>query len=189
MDVFYLAIAYLATLRNWASDAAFRVSRFLYFYRLVGVVAFRASPRRGRCCWSSPTPSSTSSSPTRVCAPAGLPSAWHLPGWIVVAALIWVFVKLPQEYWIHVAQLDLTDTLDDYPWAWPLLISLLLVLAGVLWFVVRAARSPDSDLAPRRRTRCPRRWTPPPSSGPDGATVAVWSSATAEKMVLVGCSR
>jgi hypothetical protein len=27
------------------------------------------------------------------------------------AAFIWIFIKLPQEWWIHVAQLDLSDTL------------------------------------------------------------------------------
>ena len=46
MDVFYLAIAYLATLRNWQSLPAFRVARFLYFYRLVGVVAFELTQVR-----------------------------------------------------------------------------------------------------------------------------------------------
>ena len=40
MDVYYLAIAYLATLRNWSNLNAFRIGHFLYFYRLVGVVAF-----------------------------------------------------------------------------------------------------------------------------------------------------
>ena len=40
MDVYYLAIAYLATMRNWVSPGAFQVGQFLYFYRLVGVVAF-----------------------------------------------------------------------------------------------------------------------------------------------------
>src|ERR1051325_6603676 len=40
MDIYYLAIAYLATMRNWTSRSAFGVSRFLYFYRLVGVTAF-----------------------------------------------------------------------------------------------------------------------------------------------------
>ena len=46
MDVYYLAIAYLATLRNWTNTGAFEVSRFLYFYRLVGVVAFELSQVR-----------------------------------------------------------------------------------------------------------------------------------------------
>src|SRR6476646_8936592 len=46
MDVYYLAVAYLATLRNWTSVSAFAVGRFLYFYRLVGVVAFELTDWR-----------------------------------------------------------------------------------------------------------------------------------------------
>ena len=46
MDVYYLAIAYLATMRNWASMPAYDVGRFLYFYRLVGVVVFELSQVR-----------------------------------------------------------------------------------------------------------------------------------------------
>src|SRR4051812_35982911 len=40
MDVFYLAIGYLATMRNWQNLGAYKVGRFLYFYRLVGVLLF-----------------------------------------------------------------------------------------------------------------------------------------------------
>jgi hypothetical protein len=36
--------------------------------------------------------------------------------WLLLAAGLWVFVKLPQEYWIHVAKLDFTDTVADHPW-------------------------------------------------------------------------
>ena len=43
LDVYYLAIAYLSTLRDWTSRPAVRVARFLYFYRLIGVVAFELS--------------------------------------------------------------------------------------------------------------------------------------------------
>ena len=32
---------------------------------------------------------------------------------IGAAAFIWIFIKLPQEWWIHVAQLDLTDFLKE----------------------------------------------------------------------------
>ena len=46
MDVFYLAIAYLATMRNWQALPAYAVGRFLYFYRLVGVVAFELTQTR-----------------------------------------------------------------------------------------------------------------------------------------------
>ena len=34
-----------------------------------------------------------------------------------MAAFIWIFIKLPQEWWIHVAQLDFTEFMDDHPWA------------------------------------------------------------------------
>ena len=40
LDIYYLTIAYISTLRNWTSLPALRISRFLFFYRMVGVVAF-----------------------------------------------------------------------------------------------------------------------------------------------------
>ena len=30
-----------------------------------------------------------------------------------MAAFIWIFIKLPQEWWIHVAQLDFTDFMKE----------------------------------------------------------------------------
>lgn len=186
MDVYYLAIAYLSTLRNWTSVGAFQVGRFLYFYRLVGVVAFELLQSRTlllifpntfeyffiayetvRSRWD----------------PLRFVRRW----WIVVAGLIWVFVKLPQEYWIHVAQLDVTDTLAEYDWAWPLLIGLLVVLAAVLWFVVRP-RLPEPDWSLRLHA------DPLPEEVDTAAERAAWradtarvrSGVTVEKVVLVG---
>src|SRR3954454_5030507 len=40
MDMFYLSVAYLTVLRNWTSRPALQVARFLFFYRLIGVVMF-----------------------------------------------------------------------------------------------------------------------------------------------------
>ena len=40
LDIYYLAIAYLSTMRNWTSTPAFRIARVLFYYRLVGIVAF-----------------------------------------------------------------------------------------------------------------------------------------------------
>ncbi len=40
LDVYYLSIAYLATMRNWENIAAFQVSRVLFYFRLIGVLAF-----------------------------------------------------------------------------------------------------------------------------------------------------
>jgi hypothetical protein len=110
LDVYYLSIAYTATMRNWTHLDAFNVSRFLYFYRLVGVVAFELSQIRAlllvfpntfeyffdfyeavRVRWD----------PRRMSRRLVIGSA----------AFIWIVIKLPQEWWIHVAQLDATDTL------------------------------------------------------------------------------
>ena len=40
LDVYYLAIAYISTMRNWRDAVAFEVTRFLYLYRLAGVTLF-----------------------------------------------------------------------------------------------------------------------------------------------------
>ena len=41
MDLFYLSIAFLASLQNWTRSSAVGISRFLFFYRMVGVMALR----------------------------------------------------------------------------------------------------------------------------------------------------
>ena len=32
---------------------------------------------------------------------------------LTVAAIIWIGIKLPQEWWIHIAKLDVTDVIGD----------------------------------------------------------------------------
>jgi hypothetical protein len=114
LDIYYLTVAYLSTMRNWASEGAFRVAQFLFFYRLVGVTLFELFEERAlllifpntfeyffiayelvRLRWD----------PTRISA----------RGWVLTAGAIWVFVKLPQEYWIHIAQKDFTDAVRAHP--------------------------------------------------------------------------
>ena len=131
LDVYYLAIAYLSTLRNWASRDAFLIARFLFYYRLVGVVLFELVDSRAlllvfpntfeyffivyeaiRLRWS----------PTRL-------SRRNL---IIIAAVIWIFVKLPQEYWIHIAQMDTTDFISAHPWVGILAVVVVLVAAVVI---------------------------------------------------------
>ncbi|MBV9170789.1 MAG: hypothetical protein JOZ81_11955 [Chloroflexi bacterium] len=43
LDNYYLTIAYISTLRNWTNRYGFKVSRFLFYYRLVGAVVFELS--------------------------------------------------------------------------------------------------------------------------------------------------
>jgi len=96
---------------------------------------------------------------------------------IGAAALIWIVIKLPQEYWIHVAQLDTTDLIREdifevpVTTAWGDIVSdnagvfvaigiaLVALLAGIRWFVTNrlphgdwgwtfAAHAENRDLAP-----------------------------------------
>jgi len=108
LDVYYLTLAYIATLRNWANLVAFEVSRFLLYYRLVGVVLFELSQLR----------------PILLLFPntfeyffdfyEGVRLRWDprrlgRNAVLAAAALIWIVIKLPQEYILHVAQVDTTD--------------------------------------------------------------------------------
>ena len=143
LDIYYLSIAYLTMLRNWTSVPAFRIGQFLFYYRLVGVLAFEFTGARAmllvfpntfefyfivyeaiRLRWD--------------------PARRSAQFWLLTAAGLWIFVKLPQEYWIHVAQLDFTDAVSEHPWFGVLCALFGLALLAVLWFVVRP-RAPVPD--------------------------------------------
>ena len=64
------------------------------------------------------------------------PARFSARFWLLAAAGLWIFVKLPQEYWIHVAQLDFTDAVRDHPWFGVACVVALLVAAFVLVRVV-----------------------------------------------------
>ena len=136
MDVFYLSIAYLSTLRNWESLPAFRIGWFLYFYRLAGALVFELTHAR----WVLLVfPNvfeyffiayETVRSRYR---PVSLLVGW----WLSVAGLIWVVVKLPQEYWLHVAKLDVTDEISRHHWFGGLMVVVVLGLLVAFQTLVR----------------------------------------------------
>jgi hypothetical protein len=108
LDVYYLSLAYLSMLRNWVSRDGFDVGRFLYYYRLVGVVLFEQTqiralllvfPNTFEYFFDTYEGIRTRWDPRRL-------GRTLLIG---IAAFIWIVIKLPQEWWIHVAQLDATD--------------------------------------------------------------------------------
>jgi hypothetical protein len=150
LDVYYLSIVYLSTMRNWTHLFAFEANRFLYFYRLVGVVLFEATHTRAillifpntfeyffifyeavRLRWN--------------------PLRMSKRMIIYAVAFIWIFIKLPQEYWIHIAQKDTTDLIkedifgvsvdtgwgeivSDFTWVFVLLaVAIVLVIVGIRW--------------------------------------------------------
>ncbi len=134
LDIYYLTIAYISTLRNWSNRFAFQVSRFLFYWRLAGVALFELTQLRPlllifpntfeyffifyetyRLRWA--------------------PRQMTKRLVIGAAVLIWIVLKLPQEYWIHIAQLDTTDFIKenilgaslDTPWSE--------ILAANLWMI------------------------------------------------------
>ena len=202
LDIYYLAIIYMATMRNWTNAYAFKMSFFLYYYRLVGVVAFELTQVRALLFIFPNTFEYFYDFVEAV----RLGWDWKRMGkWTVIlsAAGIWIFIKLPQEWWIHIAQLDMTDFIKETifgvsadaswgeaianrPWV------LVAIIAGfaalgflVYWIITRKA--PKFDHGPR--------WTadplPPECRGAElyrtvAATEKFFDRALLEKVVLTG---
>ena len=108
LDIFYLTIAFLAVYRNWTNTSAINVARFLWYYRLVGVWLFEVFQQR----WILFVFPNTFE--YFFIAYAAIRTQWdprRLTHRAVIglAAFIWIFIKLPQEWWIHIAQNDFTD--------------------------------------------------------------------------------
>jgi hypothetical protein len=186
MDVYYQAIAYMAALRNWTSPSAYQVTRFLYFYRLIGVTAFELSGWRPLLLIF-PNTFEYFFIAYEIVRTRRNPLRYTLRFWIWVAAVIWVVVKLPQEWWIHVAQLDFTDELQAHPWMGPTIVAALLIAGAVYWWYIRPRLSPPvwpwrfaADPVPAGMTTWQQRadWTQRNS--------AILSWWTAEKVMLVG---
>ena len=162
LDIYYLTIAYISTLRNWANLYAYRVNRFLFYWRLAGVALFELTQVRAlllifpntfeyffifyeayRLRWD--------------------PMTMSRKLVFGAAAFIWIVIKLPQEWWIHIAQLDTTDLIKenifgvplDTPWGEILAANLgvivaaiavvALILAAAWWYITR--RLPPADRA------------------------------------------
>ncbi|GIM90871.1 hypothetical protein [Paractinoplanes toevensis] len=186
MDMFYLSVAYLSVLRNWTSRPALRVARFLFFYRLAGVVLFELVAWRPLLLIF-PNTFEYFFIAYEIVRLRWNPASVSARGWVTTAACIWVFVKLPQEWWIHVAQLDVTDTLQAHPGLIPVLAALgvALVLFVRLWlwprlpgpaWTTRVAAEPlpaEIDTAAERDHWVTTHWR-------------LLSGATAEKVMLIG---
>jgi hypothetical protein len=164
LDNYYLTLAYIATLRNWTNLFGFKISRFLFYYRLVGALVFELTQIRlvllifantfeyffdfyelVRLRWD----------PRRLSRRVLLRTA----------AFIWIVIKLPQEYVIHVAQVSATGWIKvnifgvEAAASWgqaianrPLLSLALVGLAAALvvaarWMIVH--RLPPADRQPR----------------------------------------
>jgi hypothetical protein len=119
LDVYYLSIQYLSTLRNWTNLTAFAMSRFLFYFRLSGSLLFELLQLRALLLLFPNT------FEYFFLFYEGVRLRWNprrLSAAVVIGAAfaIWVFIKIPQEYWIHIAQLDVTDALKTQVFGMPL---------------------------------------------------------------------
>jgi hypothetical protein len=143
LDIYYLSIAYMATMRNWTSDAAFRIGQFLFFYRLVGVTLFELTHER-IVLLIFPNTFEYFFIAYELWSLLRNPARRSARFWVLLAAGIWVFVKLPQEYWIHIAKLDTTELIADYPIVGVIGVIAILALGAFALFFVRP-RMPVPD--------------------------------------------
>jgi hypothetical protein len=182
LDIYYLAVAYLTVFRNWTNGFGIIVAAFLWYYRLVGVLLFEifgerwlllVFPNTFEYFFIAYCVIQTRWDPRRV----------SNRGMIKLAAFIWIFIKLPQEWWIHVAQLDFTDFMKetvfgvepDSSWSDAfanrpgVLLAIVLVIVGLVvvgWRLRKRLPTPDWSfgLAMNRTDAVVRRVEPIPTS-------------------------
>jgi hypothetical protein len=202
LDIYYLAIAYISTLRNWSNHFAFQVSRALFYWRLVGVSLFELTQLRWlllvfpntfeyffifyeayRLRWD----------PERM-------SKRLLIG---AAAAIWIVIKLPQEYWIHIGQIDTTDWIKtglfkvpvDTPWgeivgAWPWVfvvacLGVAALIVAAWWVARRRLRPADYRLSFSADAHQPAFTTEQVRSAVASEASRIVDAALVEKIVLI----
>jgi hypothetical protein len=149
LDIYYLSMAYISTLRNWTNLTAVAVSQFLWYYRLFGVTLFESlhdasDPSSWR--WLLLVFPNTFEYFFIAYEAVRLrwdPRRLSRRAVIGLAAFIWIFIKLPQEWWIHVAQLDFTDFADEHGWVYPAIA--VLVVGAVLALWLNWSRVPTAD--------------------------------------------
>jgi hypothetical protein len=202
LDIYYLTVAYVSTLRNWVNHLAFRVSRCLFYWRLVGVALFELTHLRWlllifpnafeyffifyeayRLRWN--------------------PKRMIRKLLIGAAAFIWMVIKLPQEYWLHIAQADTTDWVKtslfgvptDAPWSemfqtWPgtflaILAVVALVLVAAWWFARRLLPPADRALAFSADAHQPASTEEQVRSAVDSEASRIVDVALVEKVILI----
>ena len=164
LDIYYLTIAYLSTFCNWENHFAFQVSRFLFYWRLVGVVLFELTQLRALLL-TFPNTFEYYFIFYEVYRLRWDPRRMTRKLVIGAAVFIWIVIKLPQEYWIHIAQTDTTDWIKinifhgsaDTSWLsifqmWSGIciggiIVLALLLVAAIWLIRRQLPPPDHSLS------------------------------------------
>lgn len=109
-DLYYLSIAYIATLRNWRDPTAITIARVLWLYRLLGVALFALTDDH-RMLFLFPAAFEFFFLLYEIVRVRWNPQRMTGTALLVMAAAAWT-LKLPQEYWLHVARHGTTAWLE-----------------------------------------------------------------------------
>lgn len=183
LDLYYQVIAYASMLRNWTDPAAFNIGRFLWYFRLVGTAAFELT-QAGWLLLVFPNTFEYFFMAYEIVRLRWDPTRLTRRALIILAATIWIVIKLPQEWWIHIAKLDFTDEAEAHGWLLPTVIAIATVGCAVLarnW--ERLPRADWSTTVQVDRHRAAEEVAPPAPHAVLG--IPLWSSL-AEKVVLIG---
>jgi hypothetical protein len=202
LDIYYLTIAYIATLRNWETLFAFQVSRFLFYWRLAGVALFELTHLRPLLLIF-PNTFEYFFIFYEACRLRCDPTRMSKKLVVGAAAFIWIVIKLPQEYWIHIGQIDTTDWIKtglfnvpaDTPWSeivqtWPLVFvvacaAVFLILVAAWWLLRRRLPPADRALAFSADAYQPAFTTAQVRSAVASEARHIVDAALVEKIILV----
>lgn len=118
LDIYYQTIAYAATIRNWGGGAVFLLGRALFYYRLVGVALFEHTDARWLLLLF-PNVFEYYFVFIEYIKVARNPFTMTVRQLLTSVAFIWIVIKLPQEWWLHVARMDTTDFVKEQIFAVP----------------------------------------------------------------------
>jgi hypothetical protein len=138
LDVYYLVIAYISTMRNWGNLFAFKVSQFLLYYRLFGVTIFELTYSGDGPRWLLlifPNVFEYFFIFYEIVRLRWDPVKMSKRFVIGAALAIWIFIKIPQELWIHIFQLDTTDFIKETIFGVPTDTPFSEILADNLWII------------------------------------------------------
>jgi hypothetical protein len=136
LDIYYLGIAYISTLRNWTNPFAFKLDRFLFFYRLVGVALFELTQLRA-VLLIFPNTFEYFFIAYEAFRMRQDPLKLTKRKLILIAAFIWIYIKLPQESWIHIIQPNYPDLIKDNPWTLLILAAWSVGIAIFGWWLLK----------------------------------------------------
>jgi hypothetical protein len=133
LDAYYMMFVYLAMLRNWPNATAYKIGRFLWYYRLAGIAAFELTGTRWLLMLF------PNACELFFILYEAVRLRWDVARltrrWLVAAAGALFALNALLEFWIHILERDATDFLKEEVLGEPGDVAWLEVMAANLWLL------------------------------------------------------